>query len=315
MSPEVSVVIPTHDRKDDLCSAIDSVLKQTFDPVEVVVVCDSDDDTPELFNDGARYDQADVRFFGFDEPLGIAEALNRGNDAATGDVVVTLDDDSMLESADALSRIVECFEDDPDLGLLALRTENYYNSEEEFPRQKTEPSGLEAMVPWVRPMVDLPTGRSDDGPITTTYFPGCGYAVRGAVFDEIESHPSEFVYAAYEDDLAFRVMDAGYTIKYLPSVTALHKRSPSRNVPTNERLLMMLENRLAVALRHLPWRNVVLVFVLWTGGVLYRTGFDIRGVLSALRNIVERRENYLDERSTLDSDTIEYIEQHGGRLY
>ena len=48
-SPEVSVIIPTHDRADLLARAIGSVLDQSDVTVEVIVVDDcSSDGTPDL---------------------------------------------------------------------------------------------------------------------------------------------------------------------------------------------------------------------------------------------------------------------------
>ena len=49
MKPFFSIIIPTFNRRKSILRCVDSVLSQTFDSLEVIVVDDcSDDDTLEL---------------------------------------------------------------------------------------------------------------------------------------------------------------------------------------------------------------------------------------------------------------------------
>lgn len=309
----ISFVVPTHNRKQDLIETLERIQQQQYDEVEAVVVSDSDDGTRELFADGARFDRDWIRFTHVDERIGIARALNEAVERADGDVIVTLDDDSRFVDDGALGRVVETFEADPELGLLGFRVVNGQSGEEEFPGRKTNEPGLTGKVPFVGPIVDLPTGPDVDGPIKTTYFPGCGYAVRAEVYEEIGRHPPTFFYGAYEDDLAFRVMDTSYSLQYHPDITVEHMRSPDGAIPSDERFSMNYTNKIAIAVRHLPWRYVLLTAILWGGSTLYRTGLTT--TLAALRRVAERRERFLSERDVLDPETIQYVEANGGRFY
>jgi hypothetical protein len=92
MSPEpaVSVVIPTHDRREAVLCAVRSALAQTVQSVEVVVVDDgSGDGTREaLAGLGAR-----VRYVRRDRNGGVSAARNAGIELARAPIVAFLDSD------------------------------------------------------------------------------------------------------------------------------------------------------------------------------------------------------------------------------
>jgi glycosyltransferase involved in cell wall biosynthesis len=101
--PTVSVVIPTYNAADRICRAIDSVLAQTCQPLEIVVIDDgSEDDTPLRI---AAYDQRQTTTIVYRRTSnkGAATARNLGNRTARGDYVLLLDaDDRLLPDGIAL---------------------------------------------------------------------------------------------------------------------------------------------------------------------------------------------------------------------
>ncbi|MFT4880895.1 MAG: glycosyltransferase involved in cell wall biosynthesis [Salinirussus sp.] len=94
----VSVVVCEHtlDRYDDLREAAGSVLTQTHDDVELVLVADGDEDVcTRLRQDYADYPA--VRVHCNEANVGLLESRNNGAKAATGDVVAFLDDDAVAD--------------------------------------------------------------------------------------------------------------------------------------------------------------------------------------------------------------------------
>ena len=90
----VSVVIPTRNRRNLVCDAIDSALAQTYPHIEVVVVDDgSDDGTAGLLED--RYGSR-VRMEKHARGRGAAAARNTGIRAARGAWVRGLDSDDVM---------------------------------------------------------------------------------------------------------------------------------------------------------------------------------------------------------------------------
>jgi glycosyltransferase involved in cell wall biosynthesis len=101
--PDVSVVIPTHNRRRLLGQAVRSALGQTAVEVEVVVVDDGSTDGTAEAVAALRDDR--IRLVRHRRPLGVALARNAGADAARGTWVALLDDDD-LWAPDKLSRQV-----------------------------------------------------------------------------------------------------------------------------------------------------------------------------------------------------------------
>jgi glycosyltransferase involved in cell wall biosynthesis len=93
MAPQVTVVIPTRNRRPLLQLALDCARGQEGVTVEVVVVDEaSTDDTPAFL---AALDDARVSVIRHEEPQGVSRARNAGIAAARGTYVAFLDDDDV----------------------------------------------------------------------------------------------------------------------------------------------------------------------------------------------------------------------------
>jgi glycosyltransferase involved in cell wall biosynthesis len=90
---KTSIVIPTHNHCDDLLKpCLESVMRHTdLTDVEIVIVANGcRDNTKEYLEDKP------VKLLWFDEGLGYTKATNAGIKAATGDVIVLLNNDVVL---------------------------------------------------------------------------------------------------------------------------------------------------------------------------------------------------------------------------
>lgn len=101
----VSIIIPTKDRPDDLEHTIQSVLRQTVLPEEMIIVDQSQDSethrrTENLFAAHASRSarRIKLRYISDTAIMGAAVARNRAMDIAEGDIWLFLDDDVVLES-------------------------------------------------------------------------------------------------------------------------------------------------------------------------------------------------------------------------
>jgi GT2 family glycosyltransferase len=93
--PRVSVVLPVWNGARFLATAIESVLAQTFESLELIIVDDgSDDATREIAMDFARRDTR-VTVLLLDSHRGIARALNTGIAVARGHYVARMDADDV----------------------------------------------------------------------------------------------------------------------------------------------------------------------------------------------------------------------------
>ena len=93
--PLVSVVMPTYNRLDLLPRSIDSILNQTYDKFEFIIVDDgSTDGSANLLQSYAQIDPR-IRILTNEKNKGIAYSRNRGTDAAKGKYVAIMDSDDV----------------------------------------------------------------------------------------------------------------------------------------------------------------------------------------------------------------------------
>ncbi len=114
-TPAVSVVMPAYDRERLLPAAMDSVLAQTFDDFELIVVDDgSSDRTAEV---AASTGDPRVRVVRNERNLGVGASRNVGLDQARGEFVANLDSDDLAHPR-RLERQVARLRARPELALL-----------------------------------------------------------------------------------------------------------------------------------------------------------------------------------------------------
>jgi len=96
IQPLVSVYIPTHNRSVLLCRALDSVLKQCYEHIEILVCSDgSTDDTDAVMKEYCdKYDN--IIYLKNDTPLGACAARNKAIYSASGEYITGLDDDDVF---------------------------------------------------------------------------------------------------------------------------------------------------------------------------------------------------------------------------
>lgn len=91
MDPVVSVIVPTRNRAKLLPRAIDSILNQTYDNLEVIIIDGhSTDDTINVIN---GYSDSRIRYYSQKIQKNGAQATNEGIEKSRGKYIAFLDDD------------------------------------------------------------------------------------------------------------------------------------------------------------------------------------------------------------------------------
>jgi glycosyltransferase involved in cell wall biosynthesis len=108
--PLVSVILPTYNRKSFLKAAVESVLQQTYDEFELIVVDGGSDDGSVEFLESIPDDRLEL--VAHEHPHGLSAARNAGLEIASGEHIVFLDDDDRLYS-DAIATLVETIRGQP----------------------------------------------------------------------------------------------------------------------------------------------------------------------------------------------------------
>lgn len=139
--PKVSVIIPTFNRPTDLKAAIDSVLVQGVQDVEIIIVDDASDSSSQSEIQALAKERSQVTLIRNKENLGVARSRNIGIEYSKADYLLFLDDDDVLlpemllrslaaieeEACDAISCLCEVTGDHLSAGRL-----NAYNRHTQF---------------------------------------------------------------------------------------------------------------------------------------------------------------------------------------
>ena len=212
-SPRTSIVIPAYGEPLLTFSCLASIARHTEGAFEVIVV---DDASPEPLA-AALAGVAGVRFERNDANLGFVGTCNRGAALARGDVVVFLNNDTLVTAGwlDALLRVLD---EHPDAGLVGARLV--------YPDGRLQEAGG---IVW-RDGSAWNFGRDDDperpeyGYLREAdYCSGACLAIPRALFESLGGFDSRYAPAYYEDvDLAFAVRAAGRKVFYQPAATVVH---------------------------------------------------------------------------------------------
>ena len=235
--PEFGVVVLTMgNRPDDLKRGLASVLSQRDVDVDVVVV--GNGWQPVGLPDG-------VNAKGLPENLGIPAGRNAGVSLVEGPLLFFLDDDACLPEDDILARMAAQFEADPTLGMIQPRV--------------VDPDGNQAPRRWT-PRVRV--GDAARSSPAMNVWEG-SVAIRRDAFEFAGGWPEPFWYAHEGIELAWRVWDGDFHVRYDGEIEVYHPAiQPTRHA---EFYRYQARNRVWLARRNLPLPVGVLYVLVWAG--------------------------------------------------
>jgi len=199
----ISVVIPSFNRRDCLLELLEDVYSQENSEFEVIVVDDgSADGSPEAVR--AKFPQ--VNLMVNETNSGCCVTRNRGIHAACGQIVIGLDSDVTLADRQLFAKVTRAFDESPKTTGFAFRVFDSDGSTDDTPRW------------WhFAPVKEFATKRFE-----TDYFSGTAFAFRREQLIAAGSFP-EHIFQYYEEvEVAYRMMDDGGIVEYLPDLAVTH---------------------------------------------------------------------------------------------
>ena len=123
--PLISVIVPCYNQAQYLDEALQSVLSQTYQHWECIIVNDGSlDDTEELTN---KWLAKDNRFrYLYKENRGLSSARNYGIENAAGEFILPLDADDKI-AANYILLAVQSFQEDSSLKIVYCKAEKFGN--------------------------------------------------------------------------------------------------------------------------------------------------------------------------------------------
>jgi glycosyltransferase involved in cell wall biosynthesis len=196
-----TVVITSKDRRDDLRRALASCMRQTAEPEILVIDDGSSDGTAEM----VRREFPTVRLLRDETSKGLIVQRNRGASRASGDVIISIDDDADFPSSDTIAHTLREFTD-PRIGAVAIPFVNVNYSDEVLQRA---PPGDSVMV--------------------TSAYIGTAHAVRRDVFLQLGGYREYLFHQGEEEDFCIRMLNAGFVVRLGSANPIHHYESPNRS--------------------------------------------------------------------------------------
>lgn len=121
MQPLVSIITPCYNGEKYLASCLDSVLAQTYDNVEFILVNDGSNDKTALIAEAYKEKfKLKGYIYIYQENKGVSAAVNRGLEIFNGKYLMLADSDDILEK-DCIRSKVEYLERNTEIALVAAR--------------------------------------------------------------------------------------------------------------------------------------------------------------------------------------------------
>ncbi|MGA9332719.1 MAG: glycosyltransferase [Rudaea sp.] len=213
-TPRVSIVIPVYGKIDYTVACLRSLAEHADDiAFEVIVVDDaSTDSTPRRLSEIGG-----IRVVRNAQNLGFVGSCNAGAEAATGEFIVFLNNDTVV-TAGWLEALLQCFAEEPDCGLVGAQLV--------YPDGRLQEAGgivFNDGGAWNYGRLDDPADPRHAFRREADYCSGAAIMLRRDLFLEIGGFDTRYSPAYYEDtDLAFAVRAAGKQVFYEPRSRVVH---------------------------------------------------------------------------------------------
>jgi GT2 family glycosyltransferase len=205
---EVSIIITTHNRLSDLQRTLAVVASLDPAPLEVLITAD---DCSDSTVDYVRSQYPTSKLIVNPGGMGSVASRHRMMLESSGDLVLSLDDDSYPEQRDCIARFITVFENRPQLAVLCFPQHT-----DEHPETLSQPEFGPARL--------------------TRSFANSGAVLRRSTYLELPGFEPRFFHMYEEPDYALPCVAAGQEVYFSPVVTIRHHWSSQvRNEQRNHR--------------------------------------------------------------------------------
>jgi glycosyltransferase involved in cell wall biosynthesis len=198
LMPKVSVIIPCYNQGIYIDEAVDSVLRQTYQDFEIIIV--NDGSTDSFTNEKLKqYNKQKTRIITTDN-CGLSEARNTGIRNSSGQYILPLDADDKI-GAEYMEKAVEILDHDSKVGIVYCEAEffgKYY--------------GL-----W-----DLPEFTIERMLLGNIIF--CSSFFRRSDYDQTHGYSKNMIYGWEDWDLWLSLLDQGLSTYRIPDILFYYRR-------------------------------------------------------------------------------------------
>lgn len=235
-SPFVSIIIPTKNNLNYIKRCLSTLFERTqYSKYEVIIMDDhSTDSSVFSFYDEIQTTHNNIRVINNSSAFNYSRINNDGASLANGDLLLFLNNDIEIISADWLEELVR-WALLPDIGIVGAKLL--------FPNQSIQHAGVvmgmlghAAHVYAERVPSKEKFFVSSDAVRNVSAVTGACMLIKREVFNEVGGFDEDFLIAFSDIELALRVLKKGYRIVYNPAAELIHYESKTRtkHIPEND---------------------------------------------------------------------------------
>jgi len=242
MAHVVSVIIVAFNQKEMLLETIDSLLKQTYPDLEIIVV---DNNSMDGTSDLIKTERPQVSYIKSEVNLGFAGGNNLGLEHSSGEYIALLNSDAVAQ-ADWLEALTAAMDTHPDVGICASKMiafgtevidsagDGFSTILKGFKRGEGESPALYDKEEYI--------------------FGACAGAAlyRRKMLDEIGFLDEDFFLIHEDTDLNFRAQLTGWKVLYVPKAIVYHKVRSTIGNMSDVAIYHTLRNCEFVRLKNIP---------------------------------------------------------------
>lgn len=243
----ISAIVVNYNGAEFLSACLSSLATQTWKDLEVIVVDNASTDGSDRIPDEFA---ARVRLIRSTENLGYGGGINRGIAAASGEAILALNNDIVLDPS-CVEHLARAMEADPRTGMCAPKML--------LPDGRLNSTGIcisRSGAAWNRDM-----GRRDPGPEAAAeeVLGPCGGAAlyRRNMLAQVGSFDASFFLYMEDVDLAVRGRLAGWNCRYVPEAVVVHANGASAGRGSDLAVYYGNRNVLWYTFRDFPLRLLV----------------------------------------------------------
>ncbi len=308
-SPLLSVIVPNWNGARFLPDCLNSLRNQTYRNFEVLVVDNaSEDESLEI----VRRDFPEVRVLPLDRNYGFAAACNRGAEAANGDVIVLLNNDTETDPA-WLEEIVKALQEHPEAGAIASKILLF--DKRNIIHSTGDMMGVDG-IPINRGVWEEDKGQYD---LYQQVFSACGAAAayRREMWEELGGFDEDLFMYLEDVDLAWRAQLRGWKTVFAPKAKVYHHLSATGGGPiasfyTGRNTILVIVKDMPGKLVKRHWRRIVGAQLKIAWDAIKASRGDaararLRGQLSALASLPRwlKKRSQVQKTRKIDLDALD----------
>ncbi len=245
----VSVVIVSWNGEQYLPACLESIFSQNYTPLECIVVDNASRDGSVEY---IRTHFPEVRLIQNKRNRGFSRAVNQGLELATGDVIILLNQDTIVLE-NWVQALVDELRSAPEIAIAGCKVLDPDRKTLQHTGGIVHDNGLTN---------HYGAGEPDQGqydiPRDCDYVTGAAFAFKKVLLEQIGVFDTRFSPAYYEElDFCIRALRKNYRIRYTPEARIIHFESTSTGKFSSRFFYLYHRNRLKFIVKHYDLRSLL----------------------------------------------------------